>query len=724
MDLIERTTQLFRITKGFAKRTNYPVLFAGQVLVQTPNAAYLYGHGTIESAKTGNCLRCGHSLTHPVSVILGIGPECGGHYHDWKTVGGYTHSNIARLKEEMTNILRNQKIDGWVPKGCIKGDPQEINETVDVPEDHPIFKRKDKPKVERRVSLKTYGGEQGRFLHITFPYNTEDLENIKSLKGRNFVKDKRQPYWTIPYSIGVVEALIYWGFTLDETLTSEKVIKDLAKKLEKAEKTQKVDIEMVRTKSANRLRRTKIKIKGLQTPLLPFQEGGVCLLEEKNGRALLADEMGLGKTCQSLAWTLLHPEKKPIIIVTPASLKLNWVAEIKKFLPPGQKVQVLYGRKTEPVTGEFILINYDILTYWIEELSLINAQVLITDECHFYKNPDAKRTKAVKRLAKGIPHFIPISGTPAENRPIELYNAINLVEPVPFWEYAHRYCAAKKINLPVKNKKGQKIVISKWDFSGATNTKELYRFLTDRIMIRRLRANVMPELPKKIRSIVPIELTKKSQEVYDTVEADFLVWLAETRGEKAAKKARNAEALTKIESLKQVALQGKMDKAINWIEDFMDSGEKLVVFTTHTKAINTLMRQFGDIAVRIDGSVRTSDRQALVDKFQEDPTCRLFVGNLKAAGVGFNLTASYNVCFLEMGWTPGGLDQGEDRVCRIGQKADSVNIYYLIAHGTIEEKIAGMLDSKRKILDRILDGKVTETTSLLTDLLAKYEEAA
>jgi SNF2 family DNA or RNA helicase len=249
---------------------------------------------------------------------------------------------------------------------------------------------------------------------------------------------------------------------------------------------------------------------------------------------------------------------------------------------------------------------------------------------------------------------------------------------------------------------------------------ELHEKLTKTIMIRRLKKDVLPELPDKQYSSIPMEISNWT--MYLEAQDDFIKFIRETKGLDAARKVSNAEQLTKIEALKQLAVAGKLKQAITWIEDMLDSGEKLVVFAVHKDVIDTLMEKFGDKAVKIDGSVSSINRDKAVEAFQNDEKVRLFVGNIKAAGVGLTLTAASNVAFLELPWTSSHLSQAEDRCHRIGQK-NSVNVYYLLAAGTIEEEIARLLDKKRKILDSVLDGKETEDESLLLSLMHKYLES-
>jgi len=271
-------------------------------------------------------------------------------------------------------------------------------------------------------------------------------------------------------------------------------------------------------------------------------------------------------------------------------------------------------------------------------------------------------------------------------------------------EFGRKYCAGKH------NGYG-------WDFNGASNTAELNKKLTDSIMIRRKKQDVLMDLPDKIYASIPMELDNEKE--YRYAESNFIQFVREYKGADAAQKASAAQALTEIEGLKQLAIKGKLQQTLSWIENFLEVDGKLVVFAIHKATIDALMERFNPIAVKIDGSVTHADRQDAVDRFQNDPKIRLFVGNIKAAGVGITLTAASNVAVIELPWSPGDLSQAEDRCHRIGQK-DSVTIHYLLAAGTIEEKIAALIDHKRHVLDQVLDGKETDESSLLSELLNTY----
>lgn len=516
-------------------------------------------------------------------------------------------------------------------------------------------------------------------IRINFPYNQDDLQRIRTLKDRKFHAEGK--FWSSPVSVDNLEMLRTWGFTLDADLSS----------ILNRSKVKLTDV-------------MKVVIPGLRGSLYPYQNIGVSWIENKAGRALIADEMGLGKTVQALAWLQLHPECRLAIIIVPATLKLNWLQECKKWLPNPKVIEVSGTTPYSIGKNEIVVINYDVISHWVEYFKSMKPQVLILDEIHKIKNNAAKRTKAIKSLAKGIPNIIGLSGTPIINRPIEAYNAISLIDPtiVPnYWSYVHRYCGAKNNGFG-------------WDFNGATNTAELHDKLINTIMLRRLKKDVLLDLPDKTYSYVPIELDNRKE--YRSAEADFIAYIRATKGVNAAEKASSAATLAEIEGLKQLAVKGKLEQVIEWIKDFLEDEGKLVVFAVHKFVIDRLMLEFGNIAVKIDGSVSMKDRNDAVIAFQNDPKKMLFIGNVQAAGVGLTLTASSNVAFVELPWTPGELAQAEDRCHRIGQK-DAVNIHFLLAAGTIEEKIAKLLDSKRKVLDAVIDGKETENKSLLHELM-------
>ena len=450
-----------------------------------------------------------------------------------------------------------------------------------------------------------------------------------------------------------------------------------------------------------------ISPKNIKVELYDFQKKGLGFLIQKNGNGLIADDMGLGKTIQAISYLAENPDKRPALIVVPASLKINWFREIEKFMKNRPSVEVLSGTRTHKLSSEIIIINYDIIKHWEKVLVGYNFKVMILDEAHKIKNVKAQRSKAVKRISKNIPHRIALTGTPIMNRPIELYNILDYITPgtFKFWGFAQRYCGARQGRWG-------------WDFSGATNKKELHEKINNIFMIRRRKDDVLKQLPSKQKTVIPFILENIKD--YEFAEAEFIEWLRNRKGNKVADKAQNAEALVKIEYLKQLSVKGKIKQSINWIKDFLESDEKLVVFATHTETLDILQKEFPQ-CVRIDGSTSTKGRDEAVQKFQNDKNCNIIIGNINAMGVGLTLTASSSVLFLEFPWTPADLQQAEDRVHRIGQESESVNIYYAVGCNTIDEKIIKLLEEKQETINAIIDGKTTKAQSLLGALLNDLE---
>lgn len=566
---------------------------------------------------------------------------------------------------------------------------------------------------------------------ISFPYNMLTVAQVKTLSGRSW--DAETKNWSAPVCYDSYKKLREWEFAFI------KCDEEIAKL--KAE----TEGEIVEGPLFD-------MIPGLKRTLFPYQLEGVQFIERKKGRALIADEMGLGKTGQALAYLQLHPEIRPAVIVVPATLKLNWEKEIDLWMSSKCRSQVIDGRPSENNTlknAHIYIINYDILANqylsienargdfswvhtkrhvkikkletqyeqipysgWADHLADLKPQILITDECHKYKNSDAARTVAVLALAKQIPYFIELSGTPIENRPIEMYNAIHALNPKLFpsyFAYARRYCGATHDGWG-------------WDFNGASNMEELHKLLTETIMIRRLKKDVLKDLPPKTRSLVPMELNNVRE--YRRAENEFIAWVKEKYGSKKAEAASSAEALVRIGELKRLAVKGKLDACIDWINDFIETGEKLVVFAVHSFVIDAIMKKFKKVAVKIDGSVGNADRQKAVDAFQENDKIRLFVGNIQAAGVGITLTAASNTCFLELPWHGPALTQAEDRVHRIGQEASCVTAWYLLADKTIEIEILELIQEKQKILDMVIDGADEESAgdSVFKEFLNRYKK--
>lgn len=520
-------------------------------------------------------------------------------------------------------------------------------------------------------------------LEIKFDYDPELVSKMRSLEGHR-IFDKKTKSWICHALKGNIAKLTNWGFEID-------------KKVKEATSL-----------TGKRIVYPEIEVPGFKKIFYPFQVQGVSFLETKGGNGIIADEMGLGKTIQALGWIQLHPEIRPVVIICPASLKLNWRDEINACLSKRKATHIIEGQKPYrfPQTDIYI-INYDIVAHHVKSLiSLLNPQVIILDEGHYIKNGKRKRTIAIKELTKNIRHKIILTGTPIENKPAELFNQISLINPKlfpSFFQYAKRYCGAQYTGFG-------------WNFSGASNKEELHSILTSSCMIRRLKSEVLPDLPQKIRTVVPLKIDNIKE--YRKAEKDFSAWLKKNGKGKGA----SANALAQIEYLKQICIKGKMKWIIQWIENYLDQEEKLVVIATHRKTIRDFRRYFKERSiktVKLVGGMEKGERHRSVKRFQTKKNIRIFFGNIKAAGVGITLTAANSLIMTELGWNPSAHDQAEDRIHRIGQK-DACSIYYFIAEGTIEEDIIKLIDEKRETVTAILDGKEVEENTILSELLMKY----
>jgi SWI/SNF-related matrix-associated actin-dependent regulator 1 of chromatin subfamily A len=437
--------------------------------------------------------------------------------------------------------------------------------------------------------------------------------------------------------------------------------------------------------------------------LKPFQRAGVAYLLEQR-RAFLADEQGLGKTIEALA-TLEADDAYPAIVVCPASLKLNWMREIERWLP-GRSAQALAGMggNNSPIpAADITVVNYDILAARAQALGEMAPRALVLDESHYCKNAAAKRTQAVGRLASSVPSdglVLALTGTPVMNRPPELIAQLRILGRLADFGSGAQF--------------GRR-------FKGADAHVRLHWHLRSRCFVRRLKVDVLPQLPAKTRTVVPVELDNESE--YRLAETDVIAWLrsrpldlSELDAKVAA--ALRAERLVRLNALKMLAARGKLHAALAWIHDFCSSGERLVVFARHREIQRAVVERFPH-ALHILGEDTHTARDASLEAFQaaDKADNQLIVCSIEVAGQGLTLTQASNVAFLELDWTPAKHDQAEDRCHRIGQQ-DAVNAWYLLAAGTIDETMATLLERKRAIIGAVTDGR-EENDEGIVDALAR-----
>jgi len=486
-------------------------------------------------------------------------------------------------------------------------------------------------------------------------------------------------------------------------------------------------------------------IPGFAFTLKDYQAEGVAWLERQDGCGLLADEQGTGKTCIIMAY--IHKcQMLPALIVVPNTLKLNWRNEILAMTGTAYRINVVgksYSRRqTElrasrhpnviysktPVPGcDLYIINYDILSSNCAALEKLDLKFMAVDESHKIKNPTAKRTQAVQRLAvggyddkttgvqtfgPGIRRVVMMSGTPLVNRPLELWTSVNtLASWVPefgtFTRFVWRYTNARKTPYG-------------WDFNGANNTDELHALLNKHVMLRRLKADVLKELPAKTYRTLPLEFDRTE---YDRVEAAFkgINWAAGMQAiiNMGGQVPTSDAAIVAIQKLREIAGYAKLPAVVEWIQDYTAEGEKLVVFAHNRRVIEHIKTalesdpDYKDAVAVIYGGVTDEARADAVMNFQNADSVRVIIVGINVGGFGLTLTAAKSVAFVQLPWSPGEISQCADRIHRLGQTADSVTVWNLVAECTIEEEMADMLFNKGQIIDAVLDaGRVVNTLDL------------
>lgn len=457
----------------------------------------------------------------------------------------------------------------------------------------------------------------------------------------------------------------------------------------------------------------------------PYQEEGARhILHRKS--LLLADDMGLGKTVQVLLAVNSDPSIRKVLIFCPASVKINWVREAKRWLVRPFEVSYLSGKKAEPLSlgdHHLLVVNYDIASSWMEEISRYEWDLVVLDEAHYLKNPKAQRTQAILGEKVGKSPLktrmrVALTGTPVVNRPVEAWPVLSWLDPKSwgnFWAYVRRYCGAHH------NGWG-------WDFSGATNLEELNRRLRATVMLRRTKDQVLTDLPPKIRQVLEVSpeakdlpLIRREREVWEEWEERIAEARAALEVARAGSDEEFAQALASFQKVVRVAFQevsrvrhevalAKVPYAVQHIEDLLESKSKIVVWVHHRDVAEAIFRSLRKYSpVMVLGGASAEARAEAVRRFQEDPSVRVFVGGITAAAEGITLTASDLAVFVEMDWRPGKLLQAEDRIHRIGQ-SQSVLIQYLVFDGSLDAAMAHKVSQKMEIIARALGSKETSPT--------------
>ncbi len=427
-------------------------------------------------------------------------------------------------------------------------------------------------------------------------------------------------------------------------------------------------------------------------PPLDHQKEAIQNLLE-NKKFILADDMGLGKTTSTIIAALESSSKK-VLIICPATLKINWKREIENY---SNKSIYIAESKNFSAEHDFVIINYDIIKNFHDPKKKDDSQVLaanfdlvVVDEAHYIKNGTAQRTKLINDIVKQVDRLWLLTGTPMTSRPMDYFNLLSLVDsPVSknWMAYAIRYCAGYQFKV------GNRKV---WNITGSSNLEEL-RERTSGTILRRLKENVL-DLPEKI--ITPVYLKLKSK-AYEDVMGEYYDWYDKNPEESKSLTVQ----FSKLTKVRQIIADEKIQQTIELAENIIEQDKKVIIFCNFTDSLNKIVEHFGKTAVKLDGSMSQSQRQFSVDQFQENEKIKVFVGNIKAAGTGITLTAGEAAIFNDLSFLPSDHAQAEDRSYRYGQK-NNVLVYYPVFENTVEAIIYDILNNKKQVIATVMGDNV------------------
>lgn len=452
--------------------------------------------------------------------------------------------------------------------------------------------------------------------------------------------------------------------------------------------------------------------------LLPYQEEGIkAMLGKPN--VLLADAMGLGKTVQAIGVMNENPDIVRVLIICPASLKLNWRNELTKWRAVSFSVNIV-GPGSDWVPTDIVIMNYEQVGKYRKQIDEVEWDLLVCDESHYLKNNKAARTKVIVGHWDNDPakRVWPIkakqrlfmTGTPVLNRPRELWTTVRALDRQGLgrdWMHFHtRYCAGYRDRFG-------------WKIDGASNLEELQSKLRGSIMIRRRKEDVLKELPPKRRQIIMLEpTTDRARKALEDEKAftDMEKEMTELRAQVEAMTPNEADAeykkmvqrlatltataFTETSRIRHQTALAKLPHVMDHLVNVLESESKIVVFAYHHGVIDGLVDGLAEYGIAVvDGRTRMENRQHAVDSFQQDPKTRVIIGSIGAMGVGWTLTAASYVAFAELDWVPGNISQAEDRLHRIGQH-NSVLVQHLMLNGSMDGRMAKTIVSKQRVIER------------------------
>lgn len=415
-----------------------------------------------------------------------------------------------------------------------------------------------------------------------------------------------------------------------------------------------------------------------------FQRAGINHIVTRK-RSLLADEMGLGKTIQAIGAINFRGFSR-VLIICPASLKINWLRELEAWSTQNLTIGIGYG--SEIPQTDILIINYDIVAKNLKELQSRKWECVIYDEAHYLKNPKAKRTKAALDIKKTQAEIF-LTGTPIPNKVIDIWTIAARLDPTSFgkfWPFAKRYANAHQTRFG-------------WDFSGARHLDELRTKLVAAGMLARKKADVLTQLPDKIYQVLELPNTPSDSAAERELRS---LGLAPSVDGLISLKGIKAESIGRIAELRQTAALAKVPHVADLARSAVESSGKVVIFAHHKAVVAALAAELAELKPLIlTGETPALERDKAVTEFQQNPDNKVFIGSITAAGVGITLTAASIAIFAEIDWSPGNMRQAEDRLHRIGQLS-AVLIQYVVAERSIDANIAKTLARKTQYIERVV----------------------
>ena len=492
---------------------------------------------------------------------------------------------------------------------------------------------------------------------LRFPYSVGMVSRVKELYGR--VWDKENNYWHLPAAPMYAKIAVSFGNEHNFTISGDVL------------KLARFNLNPV--------------VKQDRTALYFFQGDAVDFIHNNGGNCIVADSCGLGKTIEALWAIKEQPNTVKVLVVCPASVIYKWQDEVKKWLGKDATI-ITKGSQDIPKEDDLLIMSYDILVRSVNKMDNYRFDLMILDEVHYISNHKTKRGKAIKNVhAKAR---LMLSGTPFLNRPIELWNILNTLNPYKwanYWSFANCYAGATKVKMGYK---------TFWTVDGATNIPELREILKP-IMIRRLKQDVLKDLPELTRTVMPVDIEMTE---YKSALRDLRKWLKEQ-----GKVTVTLNALSKLNYLRQLVGKGKVKHAIEFAEDFLTDSDsrKLVIYCHHRAVVDMIvsaLRSWGvETIVGSDSNIKRADT---IRKFQEKTLPRVLVIS-EAGGMGVDLFKADTILTVELPWNGATVQQAEARLHRIGQK-NAVSSYFLIAKDTIDEHIYEMVKDKDSVIAGVL----------------------